>query len=186
MERKIFLLGKGGTKVAFDEKQVAKIIQSRALINEPGKYQIIARQISEYTTENYKTKIVNLQAHTVYGRDLAFKYAKEAIATEDIDAASELWQKAMNTNLTANIFIGEDGSTRGYLPKNGESVNIIVDYFTTKEGEQALGVVANGIFELPIKKVVSTGSIFTDLFSDTKDLDEINNTAKKIFEKEEK
>lgn len=149
----------------FTKEQIKNILQSRMVIEKPGKYQVKVNQISEYTPEGGATRfIVNLQATTKFHVARAIDALKK-----------EEYQDALNSNLTATVFVN-DGATSTYLPSKGEIVNVIVSEMINKAGEKIL--VVNSIMELPSVAAVSAKGLFDDAFKSTDELAAIAKEAK--------
>ena len=162
MESTINLNGKEFTK-----EQIKNILSSRMVIEKPGKYQVKVSQVTEYTPEGGTPRfIVNLTATTKFhvGR------AIEALKAED-------YQAALNTNLTATVFVN-DGVPSTYLPSKGETVNIIVSEMLNKQNEKIL--VVNSIMELPVVSANTAKGLFDSVFEGTDELKEIATEAKKL------
>lgn len=96
------------------------ILSSRKAVLEPGKYS--AKVTNVHFHDKSGNYILNLDLMTAYGREKAMT----ALKAGDFDAAT-------NSNLTANVRPGKD-----YLPAKNETINVIVDYITNKQNEQAL------------------------------------------------
>jgi hypothetical protein len=103
--------------------QAVRILQSRANIAQPGKYRVKVTGTTPYVREDgTAVQICNLAAMTQYH----ISEAKRMLNEGDI-------QSATNQNLTSSPRIGRD-----FCPQKGEFVDIIVDFVTTRDGQQAL------------------------------------------------
>jgi hypothetical protein len=110
----------------------ARIMASRKLITQPGKYHVRVTNDVQYLAEQgtvhrelagglFQVSIANFAACTPYH----VREFKKAMKEGDYDGAA-------NNNLTASV------RENDYMPSKNEVVVINVDYITTKNGEQAL------------------------------------------------
>ena len=108
-----------------EKDQALKILGSRSQISAPGKYRVKVTNCGDFSKDlgngQSVIAIANFSAHTPY---------QVGQAKEDL-AAGE-FAKALNHNLNLSIRQSD------YRPAKGEIVDVIVDYITTKDGEQAL------------------------------------------------
>lgn len=116
--------------------QAVRILETRELISEPGKYRVKVTNTVPFVreTENGSQSIVicGLSAMTTY----QLKQAQSLLRSGEVD-------KACNQGLSISSRIGRD-----YVPSKGEYCHVIVEYVTTKTGEQAL--LATSITPLPV------------------------------------
>lgn len=100
-----------------------KIIRTREMITEPGKYQVKVTAATPYVREDGRSVVIcNLAAMTPYH----VAQAKQLFAEGNVQAAT-------NQQLTASPRVGQD-----YCPQKGELVNINVGWVATKDGSNAL------------------------------------------------
>jgi hypothetical protein len=188
--RTIELNGTGGSKVGYTEDRLVAIIESWTVIKETGKHQLTARQSNFYDGDDNPRYLVNFQAATSYGMEQAMKFAKKAVETTDVKKAAELWQKALNSQLTGTVFTDrETGEPRGYLPESGEDVNVIIGTFpaTDEKGNSvmAIGVKANSIFELKVIASTSAKGMLSGLLKseEDKEFSDVKTDAEKLESK---
>lgn len=108
--------------MSMTQESVQAILGSRISIAEPGKYKVKVTSVNEYDGR----MICNFNAMTPYH----VKLTKEAIADGDLD-------NCLNHNLSSGQRIGKD-----FTPEKGAFCYIHVDFVETKDGEQALLVIA--------------------------------------------
>jgi len=149
----------------FTKESIINILESRVVIEKPGKYQVKARQITPYTPEGKSQRfIVNLQATTPF----MVNRTLEAVKKGD-------FQTALNQNLTATVFENE-GKHSTYLPQPGEEVSIIVKNHVNKQGETML--IVDSIVALATIEAKSAKGLFASAFEVKSDLDAIAEEAK--------
>lgn len=97
----------------FTKEQALSILNSRKVIRKNGKYQVKVTSVHSFE-DKY---IVNVAAMNLYGANKA----KELLTSEE-------YQEACNTNLSFNVFEGQES------PLKGEFINIMVDDVKLKDG----------------------------------------------------
>ncbi len=123
---KISLIGKNGQVTEMTPEAYERFLETRKLLDTAGKkYTVRVRTVNYYdpkehgnaaTDDGGPRYIVNLDAMTPY-------FLNEALeALKDKDYA-----KAANSNLTRSVYLRPDGTTRKYVPKVDELVNIFMD-----------------------------------------------------------
>jgi hypothetical protein len=114
------------------KENAARIMASRKIITQPGKYHVRVTNDVQYLAEQgtvhrelagglFQVSIANFAAATTYH----VREFKKAMKEGDFDGAA-------NNNLTASV------RENDYIPSKNEVVEINVDFVTTKSGEQAL------------------------------------------------
>ena len=132
------------------KKEGMQIIASRLPVHGPGKYQ------ARVTNDVQKLAESGL-VHRDYGTTMQISIANFAAYTQyHLDRAKEFFavdaiQQGVNQQLTSSV------RSTDYIPKKGETVEIIVDFVKLKSGEQALLVTSYHPLPLqtPTKKSVS-------------------------------
>jgi hypothetical protein len=109
----------------YDLARVTNIVESRKYISAPGKYQVKVRSVNDLTDGT--GKMISLQAFTP---SLAI-LIKEDLAGDD-------YGKALDRMMLHRIWT--NGSTAKFVPQAGETVNIVVEFVTNKQGNQVLGI----------------------------------------------
>lgn len=100
-----------------------RILESRSLISEPGKYRVKVTNTVPFVREDGTAVVIcGLSAMTQYH----LHQAKQLLAAGNV-------QKATNQALACSPRVGRD-----FVPTKGEFVDIIVDFVQTKEGANAL------------------------------------------------
>ena len=114
-------------KRAIESKEDAiKVLKSKKQVSQLGvEYTLRCTNVTDYTSpEGNRVFIVNLAAQTPYHRQQSIEALKEGN-----------WDAAANPGLSANRRPGID-----WVPVKGQFVNVVLDTFTTKDGEEAIGV----------------------------------------------
>lgn len=117
-----------------DQDGALRIMASRTLINEPGKYHVrVTNDVKALAEKGSVTKALAGGAVQVSIANLA------AVTPYHVQAFKALFQEgefdeAVNHNLTVSV------RNTDYMPQKGETICINVGYVTTKTGEEALMV----------------------------------------------
>lgn len=155
----------------------ARIMSSRKFIAQPGKYQVRVTNDPEHLASlgsvtkelnggGHQVSIANFAAYTPYHLEQFRALAKEG----DFNAA-------VNNNLTSSI------RATDYMPKKNEIVEIMVDYITTKNGEEALLVVSYTPVALSVGGKIDLESIFGDVEDNSKRVElKLNESPVEAFE----
>ena len=128
--------------MSMTQESVSAILGSRISISEPGKYKVKVTSVNEHEGR----MICNFNAMTPYHMELT----KEDINNGDLN-------ECLNHNLSSGQRPGKD-----FIPEKGAFCNIHVDFVETKDGEQALLVVA-----VEDVKAVVAEKISFDFFGET-------------------
>lgn len=140
------------------KEQAMRILNSRAAIGAPGKYQVKVTLVNPHESKF----IVNINAWNAYQRNEALKLFSEG-----------KYREATNQNLTFTIF-----SSTAYRPVNGEEIYATVNEVTLPStGDKALLI--TGISPMPVSRTADFGKIDFDALS-------ISEEAKKEFAAEAK
>lgn len=111
-----------------DSKEAAlKVLSSKKQVSQLGvEYTLKVTNVHDYTNPETGNRvfIVSLAAQTPYHRQQSIEALKEG-----------KWEEAANPGLSANRRPGVD-----WTPIKGQLVNVVLDTFTTKDGEEAIGV----------------------------------------------
>lgn len=137
----------------FSKEDAKRLLQSRVIITGAGKYDNVkVTSCNDVIVNDEEVTIANFNAITPY----QLKNIKTLLAEGNYD-------KAVNQQMSCRVWEGK------YKPSNGETVNIIVDEITNKEGIEIL--VISNIMPLPAKKAtkVNVDDLF---FSDDDDIKE--------------
>ena len=99
------------------KERALQILNSRKLVNGPGKYQVKVTSVHPYDGKH----IVNISAMNMYQAKLA-----------KADYASGEFQKACNSNLSVSVFENQTPPTKGSI------IEVFIDSVQTKSGDVAL------------------------------------------------
>lgn len=137
----------------FSKEDAKRMMSSRVVITSPGKYENIkVTSCNDVVINNEDVTICNFSAVTPY----QMEQIKEHLSSGDYDSA---------VNIQMSCRIWDDK----YKPSNGETVNIIVEEITNKDGIEIL--VINKILPIAAKK--ATKLSFFNLFEDEDTAEEL-------------
>lgn len=132
-----------------DKDAAKKILSSRVIVSEVGR--------------NYPVRVTNVTFFE--GKHIANFNAMNPYQYNEVKALLKegKWDEACNKTLSASLL------DRMYIPTKGEIVNIVLDYVTTKSGEQALLV--RSVNPLPTATAAKAVFDFDDEEEETEDVE---------------